>query len=357
MRVQKLKISNLRNISQAELDFSPNINYIQGDNGAGKTTVIEALYLLARSRSFKRGHQKSLIQHNQNSLTIFGKAYKNEDQHLQIGIQKDATKTLVKMNGQVINRLSDLAKQLPIALITPQSQKILEEGPEYRRRLLNWGVFHVEPNFGHLMATYNRTLQQRNQALKDSNSKISIWDDLLTDSATQINILQRRFLEKLEGTLHSLIDKTKRLKGISVSFNQGWDSEISLKEALSKKMVLDKRRLFTSVGPHRADIVFETAGKPIREKLSRGQQKYLLILTMLAQAQQMEVLNAGAPVFLIDDFQSELDQRAQSDILDLFTQRNIQTVITGISDLSFLKERPHCDKQMFHVEQGVVKAV
>ena len=357
MRVQKLKISKLRNISQAELDFSPNINFIQGDNGAGKTTVIEALYLLARSRSFKRGQQKSLIQHQQDSLTIFGKASNNEGQHLQIGIQKDATKTLVKMNGQVINRLSDLAKQLPIALITPQSQKILEEGPEYRRRLLNWGVFHVEPTFGHLMATYNRTLQQRNQALKDSKSKMSIWDDLLSESATQISNMQRRFVERVEERLLSLIDNAKGMRGITVSLNQGWDSDLTLKEALSRKMELDKKRLFTSVGPHRADIVFETDRKPIREKLSRGQQKYLLILTMLAQAQMMEGLHAGTPVFLIDDFQSELDKRAQSDLLEIFSEKAIQTVITGISDLCFLKERPLYDRQMFHVEQGVVKAV
>ena len=357
MRVQKLKISNLRNISEAELDFSPNINFIQGDNGAGKTTVIEALYLLARSKSFKRGNQKSLIQHKKESLTVFGKASNAEGQYLQIGIQKDATRTLVKMNGQVINRLSDLAKQLPIALITPQSQKILEEGPEYRRRLLNWGVFHVEPNFGPLMATYNRTLQQRNQALRDTKSKLSIWDDLLSESANQITAIQREFLDRVRETLLSLIDETKGLKGISISFYQGWDEGLCLKDALSKKIEVDKRRLFTSAGPHRADVLFEVDGKPIREKLSRGQQKYLLILTMLAQAQQLRKLQAGPPIFLMDDFQSELDQRTQSDLLEFFSERSIQTIITGITDLRYMKESTHSDRQMFHVEQGVVKAV
>jgi len=261
------------------------------------------------------------------------------------------------MNGQVINRLSDLAKQLPIALITPQSQKILEEGPEYRRRLLNWGVFHVEPNFGPLMATYNRTLQQRNQALRDPKTKLSIWDDLFSESANQISIIQREFLEKVKKSLQSLTDETKCLKGISIAFYQGWDDDICLKDALTKKIEVDKRRLFTSVGPHRADILFAVDGKPIREKLSRGQQKYLLILTMLAQAQQIRELQAGPPIFLMDDFQSELDQRSQSDLLEIFSGSSIQTIITGITDLKYMKESTNFDRQMFHVEQGVVKAV
>jgi DNA replication and repair protein RecF len=354
LRLKNLKIRNLRNISEADLDFSPNINFLWGENGAGKTTVLESLYLLARSRSFNKGKQHNLIKRDQQQLTIFLSGKKANGEPVRIGLIKDRKNTIIRMNGEKIKRLSELARSFPLALITPHTHKIFEEGPEYRRRLMNWGMFHVEHQFGLCMSQYNRVLNQRNQALKENTKNISIWDNQLIEFAAQIKNTQDNYLHGWSKYLEEVTKLAKDLPELSVHQYKGWDEGISLSEALKQKYQLDKRRGYTSVGPHRADLMFELDGKPIKHYLSRGQQKRLIILIIIAHSVYMEKLSGELPVLLLDDLQSELDHRSQEEILHIIKNYNFQTVISGIENPKYLSEKVTQEAYMFHVEQGKI---
>ena len=174
MRIEKLKIENLRNISDADIDFSEKINFLKGANGAGKTTVLEAIYLLARSKSFTKGTQKTVVQQGKGSMTLYLVGSNRKGEKIRVGLQKTKNITNIKLNGNPVKKLSEIVKAIPISLITPQTYKILDEGPEFRRRLINWGVFHVEHQFANVARKYTRALAQRNQALKGSSRDIDI---------------------------------------------------------------------------------------------------------------------------------------------------------------------------------------
>jgi DNA replication and repair protein RecF len=158
LQIKRIKIENLRNITKADISPHKGLNIIIGYNGAGKTTLLEAIYLLARARSFRQKRHGRLIKEGTERLNLFAQLQTKEKQIHKIGLQKSASKTEIRKDGQNLKRLSDLAKTIPLTIITPNIQRIIEEEPQHRRRLLNWGLFHVEHGYGELVNRYNKIL-------------------------------------------------------------------------------------------------------------------------------------------------------------------------------------------------------
>ncbi|MCU7842238.1 MAG: DNA replication/repair protein RecF [Candidatus Thiodiazotropha sp. (ex Monitilora ramsayi)] len=352
MIINNLSIQSLRNIGQADISFSPKINLIQGGNGAGKTSLLEAIYLLARSRSFRQTHKNTLIKQSEEHLTVFAEAKTDRGVTKKIGLQKKGTETQIKVNGKRATKLSTLAIALPIALITPHSHRIVEEGPEHRRRLLNWGVFHVKHQYQNQLTKYNRVLMQRNAAIKSGNANPAIWDEQLDFYAKEITDLLEEYVHDWQVAVTALSQDIDLFKGIKLLYKRGWEKKTTFKAALKTKLELDKRRGFTSVGPHRSDLLLQIENNPVKQRLSRGQQKFLVTLLMLAQSRLQQEKNSEKAIILYDDFQSELDRESQKRLFKVIDDSECQTIMTLIESDKEIISRMNSDDSMFHVEHG-----
>jgi DNA replication and repair protein RecF len=352
--INKLSIRYLRNITQADIALSPTLNFIQGNNGAGKSSILEGIYLLARAKSFRNSHAKSLVQQGQKALTLYTEVKNQTDHTSKIGLRKQGSHTEIRINGDPLKRLSDLVTTLSVSLVTPQSHRIVEEGPEHRRRMLNWGVFHVEHNFRQIASNYNRVLAQRNSALKSHQPFQSPWDEQLCRYAGEINRQHQKYINLWSDIVKGLCTDVECLRSLQITYQQGWDSSSSLSDVLRKKLDLDRTRGFTSNGPHRSDIHIMIGKRPAKEVLSRGQQKLLMIMLLLAQTKLMSQVSGEKSVFLIDDLHSELDKYSQQIALEKISQEFCQAVITTIDGKDESKNNLAENTAMFHVEHGVV---
>src|SRR6476619_3442142 len=175
MSLAELRIENLRCVESAALEFSPELNLIAGENGAGKTSILEAIFLLGRGRSFRTRSSEKLIRHHQPALTVFGRTDDAPPRQAGIEISADGG-TRARINGENARSLLELSGVLPVQAIDPEIHKLIDQGPERRRRWLDWLVFHVEPTFVGNWARYNRALKQRNAALRTSAPVIDAWD-------------------------------------------------------------------------------------------------------------------------------------------------------------------------------------
>ena len=287
-------------------------------------------------------------------MTLFSEIQRKRGGTNKIGLKRQGSKTEIKLNGNNLKKLSDLVTSLPISLVTPQTHRIIEEGPEYRRRLLNWGVFHVEHEYRQLVQKYNRILLQRNSALKENQKLSSIWDDQLSQCGERIQTMQGNYVQNWFYIFRILSDGIESLKAVEMAYQPGWDKTYALSECLKTKVDVDRKRGYTSVGPHRSDVTITLGGRPAREILSRGQQKLLMTLLMIGQSKLLEQAYGEKVIFLIDDFHSELDTASQEIIINKLLSEGIQAVITTIDRNESLKGISVSNAYMFHVEHGAV---
>ena len=354
MQIESLKIQNLRNIIDAELKPASGLNFFIGPNGAGKTTLLESIYLLARARSFRPSQNRNLINQDSKELIIFSELNRCDGSICKIGLRKDKKQTQIKRDGNPVSKLSELAHTLPLTVITPNIQRIIEEGPDHRRKLLNWGLFHVEQSYGQLVMRYAKTLNQRNSALAGSKNELSIWTSQLSDLGESIASKQRSYLKVWNQSINELLSIYDIDIQFEIGLAQGWHAGMRFEDALNEHYSTDRERGFTSVGPHRMDIKVTAEGRAIKHDYSRGQKKIIAILMLLAQATILRQHLNEPPVLLVDDLQSELDARSHLSMLDLITSLNLQSFITSLDANNLPEQSGSAEMKLFHVEQGTV---
>ncbi|MCG7929706.1 MAG: DNA replication/repair protein RecF [Candidatus Thiodiazotropha lotti] len=351
MHLQRLKIQNLRNISNAEIFPSDNLNIITGANGAGKTTLLESIYLLARTRSFRQSQNRTLIKSGEEALTIFSELQSEAGTKYRIGLSKKKEGTTVHKDRKKITKLSELAKSLPLTIITPNIQRIVEEGPVHRRKLLNWGMFHVEPFYAQLAQRYNQTISQRNRALSGNRDDLKVWTRQLVELGDQLNQLQKNYLEDWNHALTELSATQDSGYRCRLELYSGWRKGTSFEEALDELTRTDRERGFTSAGPHRLDVKIYVDQRGVKNYFSRGQNKLLALNLMLAQTMLLQIKKEEKPILLVDDLQSELDQDRCLQVLQTISDLKIQTFITDLT--KSIGDSIEEDKyKMFHVEHG-----
>jgi DNA replication and repair protein RecF len=350
--INTLTIDNLRNITHTELNFSPNTNIITGDNGAGKTTLLEAIYLLGRAKSFRPGHPSSIIQRGKKSLMLFSQLIDTASHQHKIGLERSGSNLRIKIDGVTAKKLSTLAKTLPIVLITPQSHRLIEEGPEHRRRILNWGVFHVEHHYKKTMSKFQKSLLQRNNALRDGAVALDVWNSSFANYATEVAQQQSAYFDSWSHQLKKIIEGIPYFSNLTVTYNRGWPKGEELSEALESRNNIDKEKGYTTLGPHRADIALQLDGKAIKQTLSRGQQKVLITCIFLAQARVFREKIGESPIFLFDDLDSELDTTSINSVLGLIDKIHSQVFITTLNPNRFKHQGWTGSSSLFHVEHG-----
>jgi DNA replication and repair protein RecF len=357
LQIERIRIENLRNIAYADVSPHKKLNIIFGSNGAGKTTLLESIYLLARARSFRQKKTGRLIREGSEKLNLFTIIQTETNIRHKIGLQKNSKCTTIKKDGETIKKLSKLAKSIPLTIITPNIQRIIEEDPQQRRRLLNWGLFHVEPKYGDLANRYKKILLQRNNALRGSAEQLNVWNKQLVNIGEEIDRIMVEYCEKWNKTLNGLVDNTQLIEPISLYLKKGWREEETFIEALDRTGKIDRERGFTSCGPHRSDIKLIQNEKQIKNVFSRGEAKITAILLLLSQTKMLLEYSGELPILLADDMHAELDNNRYNAIIALIEELQLQSFI---STLDFCQDRCDMDSesyQLFHVEHGVISKV
>jgi len=196
MHLTQLDIHQVRNLRDVQIKPCIRCNYIFGDNASGKTSVLEAIYLLSVARSFRTTHIKHVISHNKPALQVFARIQNKNLETTAVGLERSIQKTRIRINGTNVKQVSELSSLLPVQIINPDVHKLLEQGPKYRRQFIDWGVFHVEHDFLMAWQQYYRVLKQRNAALRKKQTKdtITLWDNQLIQYAKAITLARESYL-------------------------------------------------------------------------------------------------------------------------------------------------------------------
>lgn len=333
MPLSRLVINNFRNLCSIDLDLSPGFNFLVGENGSGKTSLLEAIFYLGHGRSFKSHISNRIIHYDEAHFTLFGQI--EEGQHAwSLGLQKSRSgETLLKINGEDGKKISDLAHLLPMQVITPEGLSLLNGGPIYRRAFLDWGLFHQHAEFYAYWAGLKRLLKQRNSALLQARSYMDLkhWDLELAKLTHKVSYLRAEYAEALRPE----IEKTCRFflpeLEISVSFHQGWEKGRDYAEVLAESFERDRSVGYTMVGAQKADFRFKAQGLPVEDVLSRGQLKLLMCALRLAQGEYLVAQKQRQCLFLIDDFASELDPTKRALLAERLRQSHAQVFVTAIT--------------------------
>jgi DNA replication and repair protein RecF len=242
---------------------------------------------------------------------------------------------------------------LPVQIIDPEVHRLIDGGPESRRRYLDWGVFHVEHQYIAHWRTFRRVLGQRNAALKTGRGDVGVWTEALAESGNAVNAARQAYVSRLAGPLGRLGDALLG-RTIQIDYRPGWSTALSIREALDRSFDRDRQLGSTQVGPHRAELRVELDGQPVREQASRGQQKLISAALTLAQTELFAQDQGGGALLLVDDPAAELDRGNLDLFLEILWSTPAQLVVTALSE-SVLP--PPAGFPVFHVEQGMVSKV
>lgn len=358
MGLNNIAVRDFRNIATAELVFSSQLNLITGKNGAGKTSLLEAIYFLGRAQSFRTTHPSNIIRTGSESLLVRGHVCDRYGTETPVGVQRDKLTVRVRLAGRTIHQVAELVASFPYQLLTPDSHQLLEGGPRYRRRFLDWGVFHVEPAFFPVWQRYNRALRQRNAALRTHASlqEVRLWDTELNMASQFLDQQRRDYLDVLLPVLQKYTAGLAEIAGLSWDYRPGWPQKFTYSYALTEGLEGDRRHGFTRLGPHRADLIPILDNHPAQERLSRGQQKQLVAAMMLAQAHVYQMKLGQPCIFLIDDLPSELDDRHRAYVMQHLQNLGAQVFITAIEP-DAINGSIWSERRQFHMEHGRVEEV
>jgi DNA replication and repair protein RecF len=357
--INKLQVVNLRNLEQVELPAHPSVNTLYGANGAGKTSILEAIALLSRGRSFRSNKVAQVIGPGSSSLSVFAEIQPDqstsrkgvEAEICRLGLERSVNSWKARKNGEDLQQLSELAESLAVIVMEPNSHALVGGSPDVRRRYLDWGVFHVEPAYLVAWRRYARALKQRNAALRAGQRAIlASLESILATEGEKMSNLREQYAKDVSSYLSTLMPALSPggLGQVSIEYRRGWSSG-SLAEALREQRDRDLERGSTQAGPHRGDLVIRVEGDVIRDSVSRGEQK--IIATALIMAQARRQCDTGRiPVLLLDDLASEFDRRHFDAALDVGRNLGVQMWITGVDEID-----PGSPHSRFHVEHGAVR--
>jgi DNA replication and repair protein RecF len=359
MSISRLRISQLRNIQDAELDLS-RINLICGANGSGKTSILEAVFILGSGRSFRSTRLDPVINHAAQQCAVHALLKVDTDAYpSSIGVSRDRQGDFAgRIQGEPIRSAAELARRLPVQLINSATFELLEGGPRVRRQFLDWGVFHVEHGFHRLWLDVNRSLRQRNSLLRHARiqpDQLDAWDERLATGAKQLDELRQRYFDAFYPEFSRTLAELIGLDQLDVSYQRGWDRERDLREVLAEQLERDRQRGFTHAGPHRADLRVRIQGMNAAEILSRGQQKLVVSAMKLAQGRLFSATQGRECIFLVDDLPAELDREHRRELCRLLAGIHSQVLLSCVD----VAELQGCWDEVapeaisvFHVEHG-----
>lgn len=356
MQLAALHIDHFRCIASGHIQPGPGINCIVGDNASGKTSLLEAIYILGRGQSFRQNRLNQAIQQDHSALTLRTRLTSDQGRQHRIGCHITRSAQQFKLDDQTQTRRFDLINTLPLQYIDPNLHRLLEQGPKYRRHFLDWGVFHVEQGFFPAWRRYRRALKQRNFALRNRwpRQQIISWDAELVKQGELIDACRRRYLGYIQKHLPGITRQLISQDGLHFAYSPGWRGDQGLEAALAQSLDTDLKAGFTQQGPHRADLKITIDSVNARDWVSRGQQKLLTAAMLLTQADILSTYRHIKPVLLMDDMAAELGLAYRQALAGEIKRLGVQCFLTFLNH-DHIPEALS-DAGLFHVEQGWIKA-
>lgn len=342
MVLKRLELKNVRNYDYLALDFNPEVNIIVGDNGQGKTNILESIYLLAITKSHRTFIDRYLIKRQTQYLKIKGVIKSDlspKDMHLELTINHKGKKGI--LNKKSVKKISDYISKFNVILFGPDDLKIIKESPNLRRRFLNIEIGQLNTKYLTTLNEYSKLLRNRNEYLKGidfhhyDKEYLNILTNQLIDKAVIIYNYRKDFIDKLNECLKTSFNDFFLDKALVVKYITSVDLENNgIKEELKTKF--DKflnREIYLSqtiIGPHRDDLEFYIGDENIKDFASQGQQRTAVLLVKLAEALIFKKVKGENPILLLDDVFSELDQQTRNKMIRCFIDKT-QIFITTTS--------------------------
>jgi len=329
MFIKNLKLFNFKNHSEKSFDFSPEINCFVGNNGAGKTNILDALHYLSMAKSFLGNLDAQNILHDSDFFAIEAEIQGEEKNDIiKVQLPKEGKK-IIKKNDKTYERIADHIGFLPSVMISPYDANLISDGSESRRKFLDAMISQTDSDYLFALIQYQKTLQQRNALLKyfaknrtfDLDS-LEIYNEPLTKFGTQIFEKRQRFVASILPTIQHFYEIiSKGNEKVTVIYESNLNDQ-KFEEILSENLEKDRVLTYTSRGIHKDDLRFEMNGNLIKKFGSQGQQKSFLIALKLAQIKRIKDITNKNPILLLDDIFDKLDDNRVSQLIELVNQQN-----------------------------------
>ncbi len=360
MGVFRLYTKNFRNLSEQVIDFNSELNFIIGDNGSGKSSLLEALFFVGHGKSFRTSRTENLVSLEHNNFLVSTKDF--DDNVLGVSRQSDDSSFKIKVNGEKKYKLSELAKFLAIQVITPESFKLFFGGAKERRKFLDLGLFHVEHEFQEQWKIFTRILKQRNACLKSRRSDVNLeyWTSEFCKASESLSEYRQAYSDKLNVELANWLSilLPNVCQDIELQYYRGWNQKKTLSELLLESSDKELKQGYSNAGAHKFDFRFLINKQPLDLKLSRGQQKLFLLALTFSQSKLMSEVTRVKPILLIDDVGAELDDSSRHLLSEAISKLKCQVVLTAI-DKTALSPMIKNDNnyKMFHVKHGEISEI
>lgn len=361
MEISTLKLLNFRNYDSLEINFSNRTNIIYGQNGMGKTNLIEAIYILGLTKTFRLGNEDIVIKKGKNIAKIEGLIKESIVNNYKIIISDTGKR--IKINNNSITKVSDYITQIIIVLFNPDDLKIIKDTPMTRRKLLNIEISMINNSYVIYLTNYNKLLKQRNSYLKalskqnitESNPYLDILTEELIDLGLKILEIRQEFIENINNYISDIYYKITQKGNLSINYKSEFKGKNKnqilnlFTKNISREIIMGK----TLFGVHHDDIEFIIDTEIVKEYSSVGEQKNSVIAFKLAEIKTIESKLHKKPILILDDLFSELDKEKINNILNLI-DKDMQTFITTTEidnvDKSLLKQ-----SKIFKVTNGKIR--
>jgi len=365
MFIQELSLVNFKNFEHSEFKFTNGLNCFIGNNGAGKTNLMDAIYYLSFCKSFLNPVDAQNIRFDQDFFMLQGKYSRlDSEETIYCGLKR-TQKKIFKRNQKDYRKLSEHIGLIPLIIVTPLDTNLISGGSEERRRFVDTVISQYNAVYLENLIRYNRALLQRNNLLKQfagrntfQSESIEIWDDQLVKYGQQIHAERMIFIDKLQPVFqqyYQLISGGKELVGLKLhSELLTNDFDQLLKETIGRDRMLQ----YTSTGIHKDDFEFELAGYPIKKFGSQGQKKTYLVALKLAQFDFMKEISGLTPILLLDDIFDKLDKYRVEQIVKLVADDHFGQIFitdTNREHLDVMISRLDTESRIFTINDGQVK--
>ncbi len=367
MRLNNLKLKNFRNYKEAFLEFNPGINIFIGDNGAGKTNILEAIYVLSLTKSCRYGTDSDLIKNSEDALKIEGLVnYDDYIKKYEISIDKATKKVFI--NNNQIKKISSYIGEFCVTSFLPNDIEIIKGSPSVRRNLLNIQIGVLYNSYLKYVNEYNSLLKIRNEYLKRLNLNsytdpkyLDVINQKMIDVSVKIYYFRLFYLKEINQILPNIYKKLTGINNIRIQYQNSLGiseyDEIAIREMLQKKYKKNLKKEMiqgmTLVGLHRDDLIFLVKDMDAKIYASQGQQRLIVIAYKIAELLVFKKIKKEYPVLLLDDVFSEIDIKRRNNVIK-FLKNEIQVIITT-TDLEDIQEELVKNARIFKIKNGEIK--
>ena len=360
MIIKSIDLQNFRNYELQKIDFDSGTNILYGDNAQGKTNILEAVYLSGTTKSHRGSKDQEMIAFNHNESHIkMIMSRKGIDYRIDMHIKRNRSKGIA-INGVPIRKSMDLYGIINLVIFSPEDLRIIENGPSERRKFIDMELCQLDKIYASNLINYRRTLEQRNNLLRDISfnpsleDTIDVWDMQLIRYGREIIARREKFIDQLNDIIKDIhIRLSGGKENLLVKYVPD-AKEDEFEDILSRNRERDIRMKYTCAGPHRDDMIFYIDELDVHKYGSQGQKRTSALSLKLAEIEIVKQLTGDKPVLLLDDVLSELDSSRQNYLLNSIS--DVQTIITCTGLDEFVKNRFQVDK-VFHVVKGQVEVI